>query len=153
MTWFQAQAFARNSHKRLPTNEEWQAAALGTVDLGASPGSADCNTNSSVSLTGSRANCVSDVGAFDMVGNLSEWVADWVPPANSCTASLFLTNDTNCMAVDPAFPLVVSGPAALIRGGNSILSSGGGADAGVFAVRAVDTPSLSFNFVGFRAAR
>ena len=29
----------------------------------------------SVANTGSAAGCVSDVGAFDMVGNLSEWVA------------------------------------------------------------------------------
>lgn len=32
MTWFQALAAARNSGKRLLTNAEWQAAALGTPD-------------------------------------------------------------------------------------------------------------------------
>src|SRR5712691_11542219 len=73
ITWFQAAAAARNSGKRLPTNAEWQAAALGTSD------GAPCNVSSgSVAVTGT-AGCVSDVGAFDMVGNLSEWVADWVP--------------------------------------------------------------------------
>ena len=32
ITWFQAAAAARNSGKRLPTNQEWQVAALGTPD-------------------------------------------------------------------------------------------------------------------------
>src|SRR5262249_26609182 len=78
--WSQAQAAARNSHKRLPTNAEWQAAALGTPDPQGLPGAEDCNTFGSANdPTGSRANCVSDVGAFDMVGNVQEWVTEWAP--------------------------------------------------------------------------
>lgn len=82
--WFQAAAAARNAGKRLPSNAEWQAAALGTPDPGASAaGSEDCNTANgggagvpAVVPTGSRDDCASDVGAFDLVGNLDEWVAD-----------------------------------------------------------------------------
>ncbi len=85
ITWFQAAAAARNAGKRLPTNAEWQAAALGTPDPGVSPGPADCNTNSSgPDLTGARSHCKSDVGAFDMVRNPWEWVADWVPLSTVC---------------------------------------------------------------------
>jgi hypothetical protein len=80
ITWFQALAAARNSFKRLPTNAEWQAAALGTPDPGSDNGTTDCNTTTnSVSATGARSSCVSDVGAFDMVGNVWEWVADAMP--------------------------------------------------------------------------
>src|SRR5712691_6610210 len=58
ITWFQAAAAARNAGKRLPTNAEWQAAALGTPD-------GVCNTSSFVpAATGSAAGCVSAVGAF-----------------------------------------------------------------------------------------
>src|SRR5207249_12241511 len=74
ITWFQAAAAARNSLKRLPTNQEWQVAAFGTPD--GNP----CNVSSaSVAFTGAALGCISDVGAFDMVGNVYEWVADWVP--------------------------------------------------------------------------
>ena len=86
LNWFQAAAAARNAGKRLPSNAEWQAAALGTPDPGVSLASEDCNIvewwwswRYAVIPTGSRDNCVSDVGAFDLVGNLFEWVADWVP--------------------------------------------------------------------------
>src|SRR5262249_5475775 len=80
ITWFQAAAAARNSFKRLPTNAEWTAAAMGTPDGVLDDGLTTCNVSTSATLnTGSRSNCVSDVGAVDMVGNQIEWVADWVP--------------------------------------------------------------------------
>ena len=82
ITWFQAQQACLNVGKRLPTNAEWQGTAAGTPDTGgADDGSTTCNTDDlepGVSLTGSREDCVSNFGAFDMVGNLLEWVADWI---------------------------------------------------------------------------
>jgi hypothetical protein len=71
ITWFQAAATARNAGKRLLTNAEWQAAALGTPDPGTDNGRTDCNiiddgVNEPVS-TGSRSHCVSDVGAIALV--------------------------------------------------------------------------------------
>jgi len=59
INYFIAAAACRNSGKRLPSNAEWQAAALGTPD----PWPQDdpinqCNLNSpSISLTGSRNKC------------------------------------------------------------------------------------------------
>ncbi len=81
ITWFQAQAACENAGKRLPSNAEWQAAVAGTPDPGPDDGTTDCNTASAFKAiaTGSRTACVSARGAFDMVGNLYEWVADWVP--------------------------------------------------------------------------
>jgi len=152
ITWFQAVAAARNSHKRLPTNAEWQAGALGTPDPGFSPAATeDCNTSSNSGtpdLTGSRANCVSDTGAFDMVGNVWEWVAEWAPGLAACgqwNSWIGLTGDLQCFAGDLTGSVV---PGALFRGG----AMQNGTTAGVFAVRADDTLIVSPQ-VGFRAAR
>lgn len=153
LTWFQVVAAARNAGKRLPTNAEWQAAALGTPDPGTDNGTTNCNiTSTTFTLpedpvnTGSRANCVSDVGAFDMVGNLWEWVADWVPRSTTCVPELFAgTADFNCLAGAST----AAGPGALVRGGGF----GNGSSAGVFAVHGGFTLSFAGDGVGFRAAR
>jgi hypothetical protein len=149
ITKFQAGAAARNSGKRLPTSQEWQDAALGTPDTGgADNGTTTCNTDNlvpGVASTGSRSACISDVGAFDMVGNLWEWVADWVPLSTTCVTGLFGTGDYNCLAGAS----ITGGPGALFRGGNWFSDS----DAGVFAVFGLFTPSNAFDLIGFRAAR
>src|SRR4051812_31947841 len=71
LTWFQAAAACANAGKRLLTNTEWQVAALGTTDPGTDNGSTDCNVSDEGPLhdpvpTGSRSNCVSNRGVFDM---------------------------------------------------------------------------------------
>src|SRR5262245_66425659 len=62
------------------SNAEWQAAWAGTPGPGPGNGITDCNTKSAHTAvhTGSRSSCVLARGAFDMVGNLFEWVAVWV---------------------------------------------------------------------------
>jgi hypothetical protein len=139
ITWLQAAAAARNSGKRLPTNQEWQAAALGTPD------GAPCIVSAAgPGLTGT-AGCISDVGAFDMVGNLWEWVAEWVPLSTECPGWGGFSNDLMCLAGAST----TGGPGALMRGGyfNS------GSFAGVLAVIGGGAPSFSDLTVGFRAAR
>lgn len=153
ITWFQAVAAARNSSKRLLTSAEWQAAALGTPDPGVSAaGSLDCNTKNgggagvdAVVDTASRFSCVSDVGVFDMVGNLDEWVADWLPASLGCYTALYGSGDYNCLVVAST----TIGPGALIRGG----AFTDGTHAGVFAVDGSFAPQASGHFLGFRAAR
>jgi hypothetical protein len=152
ITWFQAAAAARNSGKRLATNAEWQTAALGTPDTGgADDGATTCNTDDlapGVTPTGSRSTCKSDVGAFDMVGNLWEWVADWVPRSTACPGWDGFSDDHMCLA---GASETATGPGALIRGGHFFF--GLGADAGVFAVDGRFSPSISDAGFGFRAAR
>src|SRR5207245_9976635 len=115
ITWFQAEQALANSGKRLPSNAEWQQAAAGTPDQGASPGPQDCNVNSSGPVaTGSRLNCVSAWGANDMVGNLDEWVADWVPASSSGPGWGSFSDDF--MALSGA-STTAQGPGALSRGG------------------------------------
>lgn len=73
ITWFQAQQACANVGKRLLTNAEWQQAAAGTPD------GAPCIVDSESPGPTGTAGCDSNWGTFDMVGNLDEWVADWVP--------------------------------------------------------------------------
>jgi formylglycine-generating enzyme required for sulfatase activity len=149
ITYFQAQQALANSGKRLATNAEWQAAVAGTPNSGSTPGSEDCNTNSSAAEpTGERANCVSRHGANDMIGNLSEFVGDWAEQSASSSANgwggafggdLVRYGDF----ADPGAP----GP--LVRGGefNSF------ANAGAFFVDVPLTITSSNPEIGFRGAR
>jgi len=152
ISWFQAQQACGNSGKRLLRNGEWQQAAAGTPDPGTDNGTTDCNiTNDGFPAndpvtTGSRSQCISRWGTFDMVGNVWEWVEDWVPLSTACVQALFgLTGDLNCLAGAST----MAGPGALIRGGLFAL----GADAGVFAVSGSFEPSNALVFVGFRCGR
>jgi formylglycine-generating enzyme required for sulfatase activity len=149
ITWFQAQEACANAGKRLPTNAEWQVGANGTPDPGPDNGTTDCNTKSdgSASLTGARGSCVSARGAFDVVGNLAEWVADWVPAPTFCPGWATFSNDDMCLS---GASTTTNGPGALVRGG--AFASLGGEKAGPLAVH-VFQPQHTNNFVGFRCAR
>jgi formylglycine-generating enzyme required for sulfatase activity len=146
ITWFQAEQACANVGKRLLRNGEWQMAAAGTPDPGTDNGTTDCNISATgtVVATGSRSNCISNYGVFDMVGNLDEWVEDWVPQSTTCVPSLF-ADDFNCLAGAST----TSGPGALIRGGDFV----SGTLAGVFRLTAFEPPSDSDSLVGFRCAR
>src|SRR5262245_19436998 len=148
ITWFQAQQACTNAGKRLPSNAEWQAAVAGTPDPGGDNGTTDCNTNSghTAVTTGSRSSCVSARGAFDMVGNLEEWVADWVPLSTVCLSWGSFSNDQMCLAGADT----TRGPGALLRGGFFI----SGYFAGPLTVNGSDPPSSPVSdVVGFRCAR
>ena len=148
LTWFQAAAACRNAGKRLPTNQEWQTAALGTPDPGTDDGVGDCNIASAGPVnTGSRSLCVSDTGAVDMVGNLWEWIADWGDVAAGCQLwPALYGSDLSCVGGDGTSGLA----GALLRGGDF----GAGTGAGVFAISAdLLTPAVSSVYFGFRCAR
>ena len=147
ITWFQAQEACANSRKRLPTNAEWQVGANGTPDPVSDNGTTDCNsTTGSASPTGSRSMCVSARGAFDMVGNLDEWVADWVPLSTSCPNWGSFSNDFMCLA---GASTTGNGPGALMRGGHFF----SGRIAGPLTVFGTFEPSRAADIVGFRCAR
>src|SRR5215468_9662871 len=131
ITWFQAQQACRNAGKRLPSNAEWQAAVAGTPDPddhfgNADNGVTDCNIfgiGGPTVPSGSRSGCVSARGAFDMVGNLEEWVADWVPQSTMCPNWGSFSNDGMCLAGASATD---NSPGALTRGGSFILGTNAG---------------------------
>lgn len=167
MTWFQSVVACSASGKHLTTNAEWQAAALGTVDPGAADGSlGECNTlGGALRATGLGTGCASAFGAQDMIGNLDEWVADWLPggepymtglnggaktPWGSCgdgqdyTANLNSTTFTN-----DGFKWKSGLPAAPFRGGH--FTSGGAA--GAYAINMQNGPTDWGNIHGARCAR
>jgi len=153
MTWFQAQQACQNVGKRLPTNAEWQQAVAGSPDPGGNNGTTDCNTDAAGAAvnTGSRSSCKSAAGAFDMVGNLWEWVADWVPKSTTCPFWGAFSDDVHCFA--GADTGANTGPGALLRGGDfnddtyaGPLAVGGG-------IQPFTLGGGLFNGVGFRCAR
>lgn len=175
ITQFQAQQACSNPRKRLPLNTEWQAAVAGTPDPGPDNGTTDCNTASisvapgdfppdplppgAVKPTGSRSSCVSAVGVFDLVGNLYEWVADWVPLATlrddgTCAGSWSESRDDQCLAGANTTRSTdgVLETGALLRGGGFIVNFNGGEAAGPLNVSAAGGPSTSSNNIGFRCA-
>lgn len=150
ITWLQAQAACKNARKRLPSNAEWQAAVIGTPDPGPDNGTTDCNTFSTLApvVTGSRSSCVSADGAFDMVGNLDELVADWVPRSTSCSdwsAGASPTDDGLCFG-----GAATEGEPGVLRRGGDFL---GNTLTGPLEVFGINSPSDAGKFVGFRCAR
>jgi len=147
VTWFQAEQACAASGKRLLTNQEWQRAAAGTPEGAAGDnGTTDCNTITAAAVinTGARLNCKSNYGAFDMVGNVDEWVAEWVPQSTGC-GSWSSSSNFQCLAG----AATTGEPGALFRGG----SFASGVGAGPFAVGGIASPSGSFSSFGFRCAR
>jgi formylglycine-generating enzyme required for sulfatase activity len=147
ITWFQAQEACANAGKRLPTNAEWQVGANGTPDPGPDDHATTCNSanNASTTLTGSRSGCVSARGAFDMVGNVAEWVADWVPLSTQCPDWGSFSDDAMCLAGASE----TEGPGALVRGGFFHF----GAFNGPLVVIGSVAPTRSQDIFGFRCAR
>src|SRR4029453_15087663 len=102
ITWFQAEEAGANSGKRLPPSAGGQGGAHRSRGPGRNNGEARCNTTGVdpplTPPTGSRSGCVSTRGAFDMVGNVAEWVADWVPNSTNCVGWGNFSNDDMCLA-------------------------------------------------------
>jgi hypothetical protein len=149
ITWFQAQAACENARKRLPSNAEWQVAAAGTPDPVLDDGATDCRTSSGFLTveTGSRSSCRSARGAFDMVRNLAEWVADWMPRSTACGtwSAAISANDLQCLGG----AATTGEPAALVRGG----SWADGGLGGPFALAGFENLSQFSGAIGFRCAR
>lgn len=76
----QAQTACAKAGKRLASGKEWYLASLGVPDIKNNWTEEDCHVNKNwpeqPGLTGGGKNCISAYGAFDMVGNVWEWVAE-----------------------------------------------------------------------------
>lgn len=141
LTYFQAQAALANAGKRLASNAEWQTAVSGTPDMtGQDPG--PCAGRRP---TGAASGCASRFGARDMVGNVWEWVGEWLQLSINCPGWDPPEEDAMCLAGVSEN----NGPGSLIRGG----AANDGAAAGPLAVRANWRPQDPSGQIGFRGVR
>jgi formylglycine-generating enzyme required for sulfatase activity len=156
--------------KRLPTNEEWFLASLGTPDA-SSWGGSDCNVNKNrdifdPSLTGSGENCVSPLGVYDMVGNVWEWVSETIKEGKFDNTDVpdkgfvisadekGIPSETNATSSDPnynfdRFWIKKEGTVGMFRGGYW----GSGTDAGIYTVHAEMPTSFVGTAIGFRCVK
>jgi len=185
ITWFQAAQMCANAGKRLCTNAEWQTAVSGTPDPGAgtsadhgpsarvtlacnvasNPGEGPYAGTSGTAATGTPANalahadCVSRFGAYDMIGNVWEWVADWQQAggdASGWTEGKFAAAWSAAFGADGTWN--INGRAAGDEGWKDGLPAAGfrggdwddGTGAGAFAVNWNNAPSSWASSYGAR---
>lgn len=147
--------------KRLPTSEEWYTLSLGLTAVHDS-----CNIASkTISKSGSHSACVTPHGAYDLVGNVWEWVSDDVIdgmykaqklPENGYVSQV----DQGGMAIATAeteqelfgsdyFWARADGAYGVIRGGYY----DSGKDGGLYTVHADTLPTTASAGIGFRCVK
>lgn len=95
ITWYQAKSACLNAGKRLCSRKEWERACRGPAELiypyGNDPSEDACNGFYNLALgnpqtTGALNTCGSAFGAYDLSGNVEEWVEDSVAADPSLTS-------------------------------------------------------------------
>jgi len=181
MTWFQAAQACELAGKRLCSNYQWQVAAAGTHDPGSWPDSnskdgcsgtwkiGSCNTcSAAIRSTGNAGttasattSCVSNWGAEDMVGNLTEWTAMWgqAGPGWATKTAYFAypwpsgyfddsTENLNGNSANPN-QWTQGAPSAALRGG----PYSRGKASGTFHISMYNGPTRGDGFIGARCCR
>jgi len=150
ITWPQALQACFLSGKRLPTNAEWQRAAVGTPDPNP-PGADDCNVASAgADPTGAHGACVSRWGASDMAGNLWEMTGTWAD-RNPSACTSWLHDDFSCFGGPGGTggADVLGVPGIVFRGG----AFTDGELAGPYALKSDIDPLFQNDTIGFRCVR
>ncbi len=165
----QAELACSKAGKRLPAAKEWYLSAIGTPDKNEGWDSNDCNVNktgvSSPDPSGSHSRCVSSVGAYDMAGNVWEWVAaeieNGVYNGRMMPGEGYVSNvDLSGMPVETSaspdsaffrdyFWLDKNGVVGIFRGGYW----GNGDNAGIFSSYAYSSADFVGPAVGFRCVK
>ncbi len=166
----QAMMACARAGKRLPTNKEWYLASLGTPDKNENWEENDCQVNNNwgeqPGKTGSAENCISSAGAYDMVGNVWEWVDEEINNGKYNGEEMpqqgFVQSaDTKGVAIETDLNqanenyyndylwLKTKGIKGIARGGYWDNED----EAGIYSLYAVFGPAFSGSGIGFRCVK
>ncbi len=165
----QAMIACAKAGKRLPNNEEWYQASLGTPDLDGDWQENSCQVNNNWAeqpgMSGNAEKCVSSYGAYDMIGNVWEWVkgeiidgkidgqempdAGFVSSVSSDGIIVSTEEEKDSNFNEDYLWIKKSGVRGMARGGYW----NNGSEAGIYAMYLVSPTSFAGNGIGFRCVK
>jgi hypothetical protein len=160
VSYQQAETLCARAGKRLPEPREWYDAALGTPTT-----MNDCQLVGEVAHTGNKSLCVSGVGAFDMVGNVWEYLAGI---GSDGTFGTYTVPKEGYVALvdDEGLPRETMDTPPADYGADYVWSKNSGAtvrarggfygareDGGIYSMQAGVSPTFVSSAIGFRCAR
>ena len=167
VSWFDAQAYCKWAHKRLPTEAEWEFAARGnlknkiyswgneSVDVGKPKANTWQGDFPKINLLNDKFYKTSPVksfksngfGLFDMAGNVWEWCSDWY---DSNYYKLVSKGIINPIGAKKGFDIEDEKAEKRVLRGGSFLCNDGYCSGYRNARRMKNTPDTSMEHIGFR---